>query len=226
MKRLKISLVTILLAWQASFQASAQPVLTLQPDLTQGQDRSGLVVSEGSFGGVTVQILQPGSPFAAVGIKRGDEIVKVGSRPTPYVADFYQAVNAASASSQLEVQVRRSEGLYVSYWVQLGNAQTTAAWNGKNFRSQYKSGGQWIKGTTVLNGSNGFYRLDKGQGGQFYQVSYRDQGRVAEGLWRFDNGTIGWFRFTLGSDQRGFSGEWGFGTTIGREARGPWTGSL
>lgn len=226
MKLFKLSLLVSLLAWQPAYLAQAQSVVFLQPDLTQGQDRSGVVVSEGSFGGVQVQILQPGSPFAAAGIQRGDEIVKVGSRPTPYVADFYQAVNAASASSQLEVQVRRSEGIYLSYWVKLENGSTTSAWEGKNFRSQYKSGGNWVQGTTVLNGSNGWYQLDQGKGGQLYQISYRDQGQVAEGLWRFHNGSIGWFSFRLNGDRRSFSGEWGMGTQIGQNAQGPWKGSL
>lgn len=222
----KRSLFVALLAWQSPFLAQAQSVVFLQPDLTQGQDRSGVVVSEGSFGGVAVQILQPGSPFAAAGIQRGDEIVKVGSRPTPYVADFYRAVNAASASAQVEVQVRRSAGIYGSYWVQLASPAGTSAWDNKNFRSQYKSGGQWVKGTTILNGSNGRYQLDQGKGGQLYQITYRDQGQVAEGLWRFDNGSIGWFSFRLNGDQRSFNGDWGMGTQIGQNKQGPWEGKL
>jgi len=102
-----------------------------------------------------------------------------------------------------------------------------SVWNGKKFRSEYTSpNGQWVKGTTELNGESGSYQAASGQSGSFYSVTYRDNGSVAEGYWRFSNGGTGWFSFTLNADRRSFSGNWGDGTSIGQQQKGPWKGQL
>ncbi len=217
------ALIFISLSSLAAPRTFAQGFANLVPDLSQGQDRGGVVVSDGSYGGVRVQILQPGSPFASAGIKVGDEITKVAGVPTSSIPAFYQAVNSASGGSN-EVEVRSQHGLYASFWVQLSGA--TSPWSSKTFRSKYKSGGGWTWGTTSLEAQNGWYRLDNGQSGYLYQIQYLDQGKTAQGLWRFENGSIGWFRFTLAGDQRSFSGQWGMGGSIGQDTRGPWEGQL
>lgn len=100
-------------------------------------------------------------------------------------------------------------------------------WHGKKFRSEYTTpNGQWVKGTTELNGDKGSYQTSSGQSGSFYSVSYRDNGSVAEGYWRFSNGGSGWFSFTLNGDGRSFHGNWGDGNTIGQQQKGSWKGQL
>ncbi|HET9235856.1 MAG TPA: hypothetical protein VFO10_01315 [Oligoflexus sp.] len=100
-------------------------------------------------------------------------------------------------------------------------------WHGKKFRSEYSTpNGQWVKGSTELNGDNGSYQTSSGQSGSFYSVTYRDNGSIAEGYWRFSNGGTGWFSFTLNADGRSFHGNWGDGTSIGQLQKGSWKGQL
>ncbi|MFW7381548.1 MAG: hypothetical protein ACOH5I_22260 [Oligoflexus sp.] len=100
-------------------------------------------------------------------------------------------------------------------------------WLGKKFRSRYTNHlNQWLVGYTELEEDTGNYHLDNGNRGIFYDVSYHDEGRTAQGLWRFQNGTTGWFRFIIGLDEDEFEGVWGYGTTIGELTRGRWKGYL
>lgn len=100
-------------------------------------------------------------------------------------------------------------------------------WHGKKFRSEYTTpNGQWVKGSTELNGDSGSYQTSSGQRGSFHSVTYRDNGSIAEGYWRFSNGGSGWFSFALNSDGLSFHGSWGDGNSIGRQQKGSWKGQL
>jgi hypothetical protein len=100
-----------------------------------------------------------------------------------------------------------------------------ASWREKKFHSEYTTpNGQWVKGTTELRGDSGSYQTNAGQRGSFHSVSYRADGSIAEGYWRFSNGGTGWFSFTLNADGRSFYGTWGEGNTIGQQQKGSWKG--
>lgn len=97
--------------------------------------------------------------------------------------------------------------------------------NHKTFRSRYTTpAGAWVSGTTTLVGNHGTYTTDGGPGGTFTGVTYDDGGRTARGLWRFQDGSTGWFVFHLAADATSFEGTWGFGATPGHDQRGQWRG--
>ncbi|WP_141735445.1 hypothetical protein [Oligoflexus tunisiensis] len=100
-------------------------------------------------------------------------------------------------------------------------------WKGKKFRSEYTSpNGSWVKGTTEIHGDSGSYQTHGGDRGSLYSITYRGQGSIAEGYWRFNNGGSGWFSFTLSADGRSFFGSWGDGARIGQHQKGSWKGQL
>ncbi|RZA23715.1 MAG: hypothetical protein EOP10_11975 [Proteobacteria bacterium] len=97
-------------------------------------------------------------------------------------------------------------------------------WLGKSFRSRYTSSdGRWVFGYTGFSGPSGYYRLDTGESGWFSNVSYADDYSWAQGIWSFQDGSSGWFRFYL-KDEDEFSGDYGYGFDYAEPAAGQWKG--
>ncbi|MEJ2418724.1 MAG: hypothetical protein P8Y45_17690 [Exilibacterium sp.] len=97
-------------------------------------------------------------------------------------------------------------------------------WLNHDYKSRYTNpNGQWVNGSTSLLGDKGTYSTDGGASGELYNVQYSTDYSVAQGYWRFQNGSTGWFQFVL-SDETGteFSGIWGTGDRIGISTKGKW----
>lgn len=118
-----------------------------------------------------------------------------------------------------------SEAKSQAFWEWQWRDCTKGKWWGNSFRARYTNvDGRWIRHYLQLKGENGSFHLDNGAKGVFEQVRYQDEGQVAEGIWRFQNGQSGWFQFTLSLDEESFTGHWGYGTKIGHKPAGQWKG--
>jgi hypothetical protein len=96
---------------------------------------------------------------------------------------------------------------------------------GRRFRSRYQNpSGQWIHGTTVLDGATGWYRTNSGERGELFDITYEHNAEVARGRWRFQNGAEGWFEFVASAQGDSFDGSWGYGSRTGASRRGRWRG--
>jgi hypothetical protein len=97
-------------------------------------------------------------------------------------------------------------------------------WDGTEFRSRYtNSSGRWVFGYTSFVGDHGSYQLDTGEYGFLSNIQYADDYAWAQGIWTYQDGSSGWFKFYLSKDQ-GFDGEYGYGTNVGQSSAGRWKG--
>lgn len=88
--------------------SSDRPGVFIVPEVGQGQDRTGAVVSPGFFGGVRIESIRPFSSFEYAGLEVGDEIVQVNSVPTYDIPSFKLTIAKATGNVQLTVRDNRS----------------------------------------------------------------------------------------------------------------------
>ncbi len=144
---------------------------------------------------------------------------------TTYIFDGYIRVNASHQPGDdrgSNVKIANSEAQTVRWIWDWGSC----SFNQKRFKSQYTSPtGAWVHGYTQLSGSSGEYQPNGSQAkGVLRDVRYEDNGHVAKGYWEYQ-GSRGWFIFrSFTPGDTSFSGDWGYGETIGSDRRGYWNG--
>lgn len=110
-------------------------------------------------------------------------------------------------------------------WKPCPNSGNHNPWLGQYYRSRYTNSiGSWVFGYTSFDKDSGLYQLDSGEIGTLHNLEFAHDYSWVRGLWTFQNGVQGWFKFH--KTEEGFDGVYGYGSDHSQPSAGKWKGYL